>query len=200
MSFHPKWLIATRHKKKKKKQQQQHGLATCDGSAPHGAMSPSMSSMSIPWEPTVSFIFRGYICQIWSLDIESLEKLDSELWRQQSCLAKKLHLACNSFGYFKYRFFSWRITEKKTEKDFSVFFAFFWIWPPVKGHTSWAMQQNWLFGVYKRDYTTQLCGDHEKNMNKDPYSTTRIQLFKNCQESPQESFFPLKNGENFFGL
>ena len=42
MSFHPKWLIATRHKKKKRKKKK-HGLVTCDGSAPHGAMSPSMS-------------------------------------------------------------------------------------------------------------------------------------------------------------
>lgn len=37
MSFHLKWLIATRHKRINKKQQQQHGLATCDGSAPHSA-------------------------------------------------------------------------------------------------------------------------------------------------------------------
>ena len=42
MSLYPKWLPATRHAKKK------HGLDTCDGSAPHGAMSSSMSTRCHP--------------------------------------------------------------------------------------------------------------------------------------------------------
>ena len=149
--------------------------------------------VKIPWEPTVSFIFRGYICQIWSLDIESLEKLDSELWRQQSCLAKKLHLACNSFGYFKYRFFSRRITEKKTEKDFSVFFLpFFGFGPPSKDIPVEQCNKTGCLGYIKGIILPSYVGTMKKTWIKIPIQQPGFNCSRTARKAPKNPFSPSK--------